>query len=174
MKPIKLLFTILVLLISVTIVVACTNESVTTEQNKTNSQDIESSLKLDVFKRESCGCCQGWIDHAESQGIQTDVDDIVFLTTKKQDLGIEPMYRSCHTSVSTEGYVFEGHIPVKFIVKYLDNVPQGSIGLSVPGMPVGSPGMENGDQFRPYQVLLLKDDGTAEVFAEVNSYEEQF
>jgi hypothetical protein len=44
----------------------------------------------------------------------------------------------------------------------------------VPGMPVGSPGMENGDQFRPYQVLLLKDDGTAEVFAEVNSYEEQF
>jgi hypothetical protein len=70
--------------------------------------------------------------------------------------------------------VFEGHIPARYIQQFLDNPPADAIGLSVPGMPVGSPGMEVGDKFIPYQVLLLKHDGSTEVFARVEQQTHQY
>ena len=71
--------------------------------------------------------------------------------------------------MSAQGFVFEGHVPSKFIHAFLAAPPEGSIGLSVPGMPVGSPGMEVGERFMPYQILLLQKDGSTEIFAEINS-----
>ena len=73
---------------------------------------------------------------------------------------------------SSQGYVFEGHIPAKFISRFLASPPKDAIGLTVPAMPVGSPGMEYQDKFMPYQVLLLKNDGSSQVYAQVNSLEE--
>ncbi|HEY1059843.1 MAG TPA: DUF411 domain-containing protein [Limnobacter sp.] len=92
----------------------------------------------------------------------------------KNKLGIDSRYRSCHTAVSAEGYVFEGHVPAKYIRQFLKEKPQDAIGLVVPGMPAGSPGMEIGADFSPYQVLLLTRDGQSRVYATVQTYESQF
>ena len=73
--------------------------------------------------------------------------------------------QSCHTGVSADGYFFEGHIPAKFVTAFLANPPENAAGLAVPGMPAGSPGMEMGDRFNPYSVILVKKDGTTEVYA---------
>jgi hypothetical protein len=99
---------------------------------------------------------------------------MTYLNELKDEKGIAHDYRSCHTAESKEGYLFEGHVPAKYIKQYLGNVPQGTIGLAVPAMPAGTPGMEMGDRFMPYQVLLLNTDGTSSIYAEVATYEEQF
>ena len=91
----------------------------------------------------------------------------------KQDHGIAPQLQSCHTAITEEGYVFEGHVPVKFVKQFLANPPAGAIGLTVPGMPLGTPGMEMGNRFTPYNVLLIKEDGSAEVYAEISKPEDQ-
>ena len=81
--------------------------------------------------------------------------------------------RSCHTSVTDDGFVFEGHIPAKFIKKFLAEKPFGARGLAVPAMPTGTPGMEFGDLLQPYKIYLLKTDGSIEIYAEVNTAEDQ-
>ena len=85
----------------------------------------------------------------------------------KEQHSIKPKYQSCHTAVSQDGYVFEGHIPSKFIKQFLANPEANAIGLSVPGMPLGSPGMEVEGRFMSYDVLVLFQDGSSKVFAEV-------
>ena len=105
--------------------------------------------------------------HLESLDFETSPEDHQNLLHIKEKFGIRPEYRSCHTAVSKEGYVFEGHIPGEYISKFLAENNPNAIGLSVPGMPMGSPGMEVGDKFTPYDVLILYKDGTSEVYAEV-------
>jgi hypothetical protein len=83
-------------------------------------------------------------------------------------------FHSCHTAISTDGFVFEGHIPAKYIQTFLANRPQNVIGLAVPAMPAGSPGMEMGDRFSPYKVLLLNKDGTYSTFSNVENQKEQY
>ena len=80
---------------------------------------------------------------------------------------IKPEYRSCHTAVSSDGFIFEGHIPSKYIKQFLSENHDDAIGLSVPGMPLGSPGMEFDNRFMPYDVLILYKDGSSKVYAEV-------
>lgn len=129
---------------------------------------------LTVIKSPTCGCCVKWMDHLHDNGFATTPDEPDNLARKKNQLGIRPQYRSCHTGVSEQGYVFEGHIPAKFIHEFLASPPDGALGLSVPGMPLGSPGMEVGNRFMPYQVLLLNEDGSSDVFAEINAPAEQY
>ena len=124
---------------------------------------------LTVLKSPTCGCCVKWMEHLHDNGFSTAVEEPENLEQQKAQLGIGPRYRSCHTAVSAQGFVFEGHVPSKFIHAFLAAPPEGSIGLSVPGMPVGSPGMEVGERFMPYQILLLQTDGSTEIFAEINS-----
>ena len=81
---------------------------------------------------------------------------------------IDQKDRSCHTAVYYDGVVFEGHIPSKFITQFRSEDHPNAIGLSVPGMPLGSPGMDAGDLFMPYEVLILYKDGTSKVYTEVN------
>ncbi|WP_259364795.1 DUF411 domain-containing protein [Pseudomonas sp. 5Ae-yellow] len=128
---------------------------------------------LQVFKSPSCGCCEGWIEHADSAGFTTQAQHPDDLAGLKSDYGIAPQYRSCHTSISDEGYLFEGHVPARYVKAFLAEPPVDAIGLAVPGMPVGSPGMEMGTDFMPYQVLLLKRDGGAEIYAQVDSPADQ-
>ena len=97
--------------------------------------------------------------------------DLDSLSEIKADFGIEGKYRSCHTgNVVTEkgSFVFEGHIPAKHIKAFLASPPENAIGLSVPGMPIGSPGMEVGDRKDYYQVLVMYKDGSSSVFAHEN------
>jgi len=129
---------------------------------------------LRVYKSETCGCCGKWVEHMEANGFPSAIHHPEDLNAVKDEFGIAPALQSCHTAVSEEGYVFEGHIPAKFVKQFLDNVPEGAAGLAVPGMPLGSPGMEVDDRFMAYDILLLKDDGTSEVYVSVASAEQQF
>ena len=128
---------------------------------------------LTVYKLATCGCCREWIAHMEADAFETVAIDSEDMSAIKEQHDIAPAYRSCHTAVSTEGYVFEGHIPARFVREFLANPPADAIGLAVPGMPLGSPGMEVEDRFTPYEVLLLKNDGSSEVFASVENAGQQ-
>ncbi len=134
----------------------------------------QAVVSLEVFKTETCECCNDWIEHIEQGGIAANVHHPENLDAVKNEYGIAPRFQSCHTAISEAGYVFEGHVPVRFIQQFMSDPPAGAIGLAVAGMPVGSPGMEIGDRFSPYDVLLLKNDGSSEVYAEVRSAREQY
>ena len=124
-------------------------------------------LMLLVHKTPTCGCCKMWMKHVEENGFTAYGQDHQDLMKIKEKYNIEPQYRSCHTAVSSDGFIFEGHIPSKYIKQFLLEDHPEAIGLSVPGMPLGSPGMEVEDRFMPYDVLILFKDGTNKVYAEV-------
>lgn len=149
-------------------------KSVGNQQVVAAAQAAESVIALDIYKSPSCGCCEGWVDHVEQRGFSFTTHHPADLTELKAGKGIAPEYRSCHTAVSAEGYVFEGHVPARYVKQFLAAPPANAIGLTVPAMPVGSPGMEMGEQFRPYAVMLLKRDGNAELYAQVNSAAQQY
>jgi hypothetical protein len=103
--------------------------------------------------------------------LQSKVVALDDLSAIKKKYAITGRYRSCHTGVvvtESGDYVFEGHVPADYVKTFLANPPENSTGLSVPGMPLGSPGMEVGDRKDYYQILLLKTDGSSEVYAHVN------
>jgi len=129
--------------------------------------DVRGPIKLDVFKSPTCGCCTKWVDHIALHGFKAETHLPSNLQQFKLDKGIAPRYQSCHTGVSKDGYIFEGHIPAEVMKRFLLERPAGAIGLSVPGMPVGSPGMEMGETHDDYNVLLLMKDGTARVYHKV-------
>ena len=119
---------------------------------------------VEVWKSPSCGCCKDWIKHIEASGFRTRVVDSGN-TAMRERMGIAMKYGSCHTAL-VGGYALEGHVPAREIQRLLKEQPA-AIGLAVPGMPVGSPGMdgpEYGARKDPYDVLLLKKDGSAIAF----------
>lgn len=117
-----------------------------------------------VAKSPSCGCCGAWIDHMRQAGFEVEVQNLEYdaLQRLKARLGVAPKHASCHTA-QVAGYVVEGHVPAADVTRLLREHPNG-LGLSVPGMPVGSPGMEMGDQRDPYDVVLMKDQSRDEIF----------
>jgi hypothetical protein len=139
-----------------------------------NTNEEVAKTVLQVFKDPTCGCCELWIDHVEDRGFVAQINHPENLALEKLTRGVPPIYQSCHTSVSEHGYFFEGHVPAKIIQRFLEEQPDYAVGLAVPGMPMGSPGMEIGDQFQPYEVLMIKADGTAEVYATIKTKEEQY
>ena len=134
------------------------------EQGYSSSQNKFSLL---VHKTPTCGCCKKWVKHLEANNFSTMIKDHQNLQKVKEQHSIKPKYQSCHTAVSQDGYVFEGHIPSEFIKQFLANPEADAIGLTVPGMPLGSPGMEVEGRFMPYDVLVLYKDGSSKVYAEV-------
>lgn len=140
-------------------------------ETSVNAVVDDSAIKLDVYKSPTCGCCKDWIDHLEEDGFQTLVHHASDLGAVKQQYGISSAHQSCHTAVSEEGYVFEGHIPAELVKRFLANPPKDAIGLAVPGMPIGSPGMEMGDRVDQYSVLVMYKNGRSEQFAEVKGVE---
>lgn len=120
--------------------------------------------EITVYKTPTCGCCNKWVDYLEDNGYQVKTQDMADLRFVKSMSGVRPSYASCHTAV-IDGYVVEGHVPVGDIERLLKERPD-IIGISVPGMPIGSPGMEQGDRRDNYQVVTLEKDGSAKVFAQ--------
>ncbi len=118
-----------------------------------------------IFKSASCDCCTKWMAHMSQNGFALEAKEMANtdLHRFKVHIGLKPDQTSCHTAM-IGGYAIEGHVPAEDVKRLLAEKPD-AIGLSVPGMPVGSPGMESGDQKDPYDVLLIKKDGTSEVFA---------
>lgn len=153
-------------------VVACTQEQSATQ----STADSSAVIAMDLYKSPTCGCCGFWQQHAEERGFTFTVmnRDNSELTEEKLRRGINLRYHSCHTAVAKNGAVFEGHVPAYLVHQYLDNPPENTIGLAVPGMPIGSPGMEVGEQMSPYDVMLLNADGSAEVYAHITDRESQY
>jgi hypothetical protein len=123
------------------------------------------SESLDVYIADGCSCCGEWAKHMQKNGFQVRRHSVTQeqLSRIRSGAGIAAKYASCHTA-KVSGYVVEGHVPADDVKRLLREKPK-AIGLSVPGMPIGSPGMEVGDQKEPYDVLLLQNDGTAQVYA---------
>jgi hypothetical protein len=116
-----------------------------------------------VYKDPSCGCCTGWVEHLKAAGFSVTVKDVVDTTPERKRLGMPEAFAGCHTA-TTAGYVLEGHVPAAEVQRLLAERPA-AIGLAVPGMPLGSPGMEVGSRIDPYDVLLVGRKGQASVFA---------
>ena len=117
-----------------------------------------------VFKNESCGCCKLWVAHLESAGFTAQVHDIDNLGPIKERVGVPYGMGACHTA-EVGDYFVEGHVPAQDIERLLREKPDAK-GLTVPGMPMGSPGMEvPSHQVQAYDVLLVAKDGTTSVYA---------
>jgi hypothetical protein len=118
---------------------------------------------VEVFKTPTCGCCHLWVKHLEQNGFTTKVTDMDDLSAVKRKHGVPARATSCHTAV-VNGYVLEGHVPAAEVKKLLVERPA-IAGLAVPGMPVGSPGMEVGSTVQPYNVLSFDKAGETKIFA---------
>lgn len=120
---------------------------------------------VEVWKSPTCGCCKDWISHLEANGFKVQVTETDAAAAMRAKLGIAPQYGSCHTA-RVAGYAVEGHVPAREIRRLLAERPT-AVGLAVPAMPIGSPGMDGpayGGRRDPYDVLLLKKDGGSTVF----------
>lgn len=120
---------------------------------------------VEVVKAKGCSCCEGWVKHMRAAGFTVAVEERSpeELEQLKRALGLPEELWSCHTA-RVAGYVIEGHVPSEDVVRLLDRSPI-ALGLAVPGMPAGSPGMEVPGRRDPYDTLLVGSDGRATVFA---------
>lgn len=122
---------------------------------------------VEVWKTPTCGCCHDWIKHLQANGFEVKTHDVSDAVKReyRQRLGLADRYGSCHTAL-VGGYLLEGHVPAREIQRLLKDKPR-ALGLAVPGMPIGSPGMdgpEYGGRKDPYDVLLVQRGGTATVY----------
>ena len=122
----------------------------------------QSTLGIEVYKNQYCGCCHEWIKHLEKNGFKVTANDVPDTAPVRESLGIPVKLGSCHTA-KIGGYAIEGHVPAADIKRLLKEKPK-AIGLAVPGMPAGSPGMESPNP-QPYNTLLVMKDGTTKVWA---------
>jgi len=131
----------------------------------TSAQARDPALPgITVYKTESCGCCKLWVRHLTESGFAVQVTNVANLNAVKQRVGVPYGLGSCHTA-EVDGYFVEGHVPARDIKRLLRDRPRAK-GLAVPGMPIGSPGMEvPSGQVRPYDVLLIAPDGSTSVFS---------
>lgn len=120
---------------------------------------------VEVWKSPYCGCCKDWVAHLTENGFTVRTHEVGDLDGARRKLGMPERFASCHTA-KVGGYLLEGHVPAREIVRLLRDKPA-ALGLAVPGMPVGSPGMDGpayGGRRDPYAVLLVQRDGRATVF----------
>ena len=127
----------------------------------------QSGPAVQVYKDPTCGCCALWVEHLRKAGFTATVTDVEDMTALKTKHGVPPRARSCHTAV-TGDYVIEGHVPAADVQRLLKERPS-VVGIGVPGMPIGSPGMEvAGVKPQPYDVLAFDKAGQTTVFASHN------
>jgi len=115
-----------------------------------------------VYKSPTCGCCSKWVAHMKDSGFSVDVENRQDLASLKAQLGVPTRFQSCHTAVVGD-YVVEGHVPADLIRRMMTEKPDIK-GLAVPGMPMGSPGMD-GPYKQPYDVLAIDQGGHTSVYA---------
>jgi hypothetical protein len=119
-----------------------------------------------VYSSPTCQCCSEWVDHLRANGFEVEKQNRNDMPQVKQHYNVPRELASCHTGV-VGGYVVEGHVPAKELKRLLVEQPSVA-GITVPGMPIGSPGMERGNQKDPYNVLTFTKQGEANVFARYN------
>ena len=125
--------------------------------------------RVEVWKSPGCGCCRNWVRLLQREGFEVQAHDLPDSPDlpMRERLGVALRYGACHTA-QVQGYALEGHVPARDIRRLLHERPS-ALGLAVPGMPIGSPGIDDPlfqGRRDPYDVLLLRTDGTARVFAQ--------
>lgn len=119
---------------------------------------------MTVFRDPSCNCCEAWAEIARKSGYKVDLRDDQDMPAVKRRLGVPEELASCHTA-EVGGMVIEGHVPLEEVAQLLRERPKGIRGIAVPGMPVGSPGMETPDgRKQPFQVIAFDASGKTRVF----------
>jgi hypothetical protein len=136
-------------------------ESTAAQPLQQNSQAVLPTV--DVYKSPQCGCCSDWAEHLRKNGFKVVLHDVNDVPAARKKLGMPEHFGACHTA-KVGNYLVEGHVPAADIKRLLKQHPR-AIGLAVPSMPPGSPGMESDRSF-PYDTLLVSADGTATVFAQ--------
>ena len=123
-----------------------------------------SSTALAVYKTPTCACCTAWVDHMRAAGFEAQVNELPSLRSIRSTQDVPEALASCHTAL-IGGYVLEGHVPAEDVRRLLAERPE-AVGLAVPAMPLGSPGMETPDNQRePYETLLILKGGGTRIFA---------
>ncbi len=130
----------------------------------TGGRALAQTPRIEVVKDPGCGCCTLWVAHLQANGFSATVTESAEIDALKDKLGIPKAVRSCHTG-TVNGYALEGHVPAADVKRLLKDRPQ-IVGLAVPGMPVGSPGMESSSgRVQPYDVVAFDKNGRTSVFA---------
>jgi hypothetical protein len=130
----------------------------------TYAQGAQAGPVVTVVKTPTCGCCNAWVAHLRRAGFQVRISDVADVAPTARRLGVPDDLRSCHTA-SVGGYAIEGHVPAADIRRLLRERPAAA-GIAVPGMPMGSPGMEHGSHRQRYQTILFTRAGRRRVFAQ--------
>ncbi len=125
--------------------------------------EAQAGPAIHVVKTATCGCCNEWVTHLRQAGFRVTVANVPDVTPTARRLGVPDDLRSCHTAMAG-GYAIEGHVPAADIRRLLRERPAAA-GLAVPGMPIGSPGMEHGGHRQPYNVVLFNRAGQRTLFA---------
>jgi hypothetical protein len=124
---------------------------------------LAAAQTIEVVKSPYCGCCGQWVEYLRAEGFDVRVVETEDVTPVARRAGVPDDLRSCHTA-TIEGYAVEGHVPVADIRRLLAERPAAA-GIAVPGMPIGSPGMEQGDRRQAYSTFLFTRDGRRRLFA---------
>jgi len=127
------------------------------------AQARDADRTIQVYKTPSCGCCVKWIDHLREAGFVVQAENLPDLSALKAANGVPARLASCHTAM-VEGYVIEGHVPAADVKRLLADRPENIDGLAVPGMPVGSPGME-GPNPQAYDVIAYDEEGQTSIYS---------
>lgn len=122
----------------------------------------QMAKKMTVYKTPYCGCCTKWTEIMQKNGIKVNVKMVDNVSRVNQKLGIDSSLSSCHTAI-IDNYVVIGHVDYSAVKKMLDEKPD-IVGITVPGMPIGSPGMEQGDVKQPYNVLSINTNGSTGIY----------
>jgi hypothetical protein len=122
----------------------------------------EGQPTVTVYKTATCGCCAKWVDHMRAAGFEVKATDVDNIGEVKSTYGVPSELGSCHTSL-VGGYVVEGHVPADVVSRMLREKPKVA-GIAVPGMPIGSPGMEQPGPRRPYEIIAFERGGKATVY----------
>ena len=124
--------------------------------------NVYANSVIKVYKSATCGCCNKWINYMQKNGFDIKSVNTNDMDTVKQHYRIPKSVKSCHTAI-VNGYVLEGHVPANDVKKFLSE-RKDVLGLAVPGMPIGSPGMEMGSRLDRYAVITFDDEGNVEIF----------
>ncbi|TQR60348.1 DUF411 domain-containing protein [Campylobacter troglodytis] len=124
---------------------------------------IFAKSTIELHQSPFCGCCGRWAKYMQDQGYTVKIHKSSEFYKLKEELDIKTQYQSCHTAL-VEGYAIEGHVPESAISWLLKERPKDVIGISTPGMPIGSPGMEQGDVQEEYAVIIMLKDGSYKVY----------
>lgn len=131
--------------------------------SQTERSARQAVTEMQVYKTPTCGCCGKWVEHVKAAGFTPAVHDLADLSPVKAKAGVPANLQSCHTAL-IGGYTIEGHVPADVIHQLLREKPA-IAGIAVPGMPIGSPGMEQGSRRDPYEVIAFTRDGRTSVYA---------